>query len=79
MSTDNQELRNFTAKTDESNFNFRVNTFLYLSPDQFRLEFSSSRADQIIYCYDRITQKQPFEMNLGINCLNKYSSAHNLA
>jgi hypothetical protein len=79
MSTDNQDLRNFTAKTDGTNFSFRVNTFLYLSPDQLRLEYSSSHADKIIYCYDRITQQQPFDMNLGINCLNKYSLAHNLA
>lgn len=79
MSTDNQELRKFTAKTDGSAHNYKVNTYISFAPVHLKSELMSSYADQIIYCYDRVSQQNPFELNSGLNCLKKYSLSQNLA
>jgi hypothetical protein len=75
MSTENSELRRFTTRTDGQRYNFIVNTFQTFESDVSRLEMSEALSEQVINCYERTLVKGNFDMNLGLNCLNKYHAS----
>ena len=75
--SDNKETRKFTSRTDENKFNYKMNTFHHFQPELFRIEFQSSQADRLIYCYDHVTLKTNFDVKSGLNCLKKYQQSEN--
>ena len=82
MSSENNvdQVRSFTARTDGNNFNFKAKTFHHLQHEQLRIELQVSGADQVIYCYDRLTaNNKNFDADLGLNCLKKLYTSKTLA